>query len=686
MGTKIEVPEIGAMKEQINETKKSIADSQKMLTESKKGVKAYLHGLNYTVPNPEVMKTISALEVHKWLVVKEKAIFVCLNQMRVRQGTFIGFFWAPFEDQGEIARGLEDFQTTEFKAYRNEGEEDIGNTLNPPTYFKSNEVTAPFQMITNMYGVPTYMEANPAPFAIITFPFFFGMMFGDYGHGSLIFFAGLMLTLFANQLKGTGAEVLLPGRYFMLAMGMCSMYNGLLYNEFFAVPNDWFGTCYNNTIRNETGNLDNANNFVYPPVLPIYTADVGETDPLNIARSGSHMDFIWQPINNTDGTPSTPPADAKPYQQYSSNYKGMDCVYPFGTDPTWYLDPNALTFFNSIKMRTSVIIGVFHMSMGITVKGLNAAFRGQRIVFIFEVIGGLLILNGLFGNMDYLVIQKWIYSMNAYSTNQDDVNRIHYCPAIISVMINNLMAFGSQKSLGWYSEPEGVYFYTGQRYTALICLMLVAISVPLMLCVKPCAYAFCCKPHEAHHENDFDEIQPAEPGAEDNQDLIDTGDKMGGDLEVDDVKMYEKILNAETGISEEHDYSFGGLFIHQMIETIEFVLGSVSNTASYLRLWALSLAHSQLGAVFIEQGLSKAWTPDKYGDSPSLIMAIIGSFVLWFPFWAVTMAVLMMMDVMECALHTVRLHWVEFQNKFFQGQGYVYSPFTFKTHQATAAK
>ena len=55
--------------------------------------------------------------------------------------------------------------------------------------------------------------------------------------------------------------------------------------------------------------------------------------------------------------------------------------------------------------------------------------------------------------------------------------------------------------------------------------------------------------------------------------------------------------------------------------------------------------------------------------------------VLGFPvLLGATFGILMCMDTMECFLHTLRLHWVEFQNKFFKGDGFpfVYYSFTNK--------
>lgn len=62
----------------------------------------------------------------------------------------------------------------------------------PPTYIALNEFTSPFQDIVSTYGVPKYKEINPAYFSIITFPFLFGVMFGDVGHGSFFLIVGLV--------------------------------------------------------------------------------------------------------------------------------------------------------------------------------------------------------------------------------------------------------------------------------------------------------------------------------------------------------------------------------------------------------------------------------------------------------------------------------------------------------------
>jgi V-type H+-transporting ATPase subunit a len=72
--------------------------------------------------------------------------------------------------------------------------QEIVPSVTPPTHFRSNTFLSTFHLIVNTYGVPSYREINPALFSIITFPFLFGVMFGDIAHGMFLLMFGVYLS------------------------------------------------------------------------------------------------------------------------------------------------------------------------------------------------------------------------------------------------------------------------------------------------------------------------------------------------------------------------------------------------------------------------------------------------------------------------------------------------------------
>lgn len=254
---------------------------------------------------------------------------------------------------------LERYPAVRISVYEN-------HSIPRPTYIKTNEFTDIFQLIVDTYGTPTYKEANPAVISIASFPFFFGMMFGDMGHGSIICFFALYLILFARGLKKNPANKgLLKARYLLFIMGIMSTWAGLIYNEFFAIPTNIFGSCYK----------------------------YNEPEVKNGASKLKTTTVIWRRLESR-------------------------CVYPFGQDPAWAAAENKLTLVNSIKMKMSVIFGVVHMCLGILCKGTNM-IRGRKwIELLTEVVAGLVILLGLFGWMDALIIKKFFttYDIDDCST------------------------------------------------------------------------------------------------------------------------------------------------------------------------------------------------------------------------------------------------------------------------------
>lgn len=205
----------------------------------------------------------------------------------------------------EIRDVLSQYPTTDFKRFEN-------HSITPPTYIKTNEFTESFQEIVNTYGIPMYKEVNPAVFAIVTFPFLFGVMFGDVGHGGLLLIVGILMVLFNDQIKKVNGTGLGGIRYLILLMGVFAFYNGFIYNEFFAIPLELDKSCY----REE--------------ITVLATQDVAVDATTIVQRP---KDYGYEKID-------------------------LDCVYTFGVDSRWAQSDQNLAYTNKLKMKISVILAI----------------------------------------------------------------------------------------------------------------------------------------------------------------------------------------------------------------------------------------------------------------------------------------------------------------------------------------
>ncbi|KAJ3449745.1 v-type proton atpase subunit a [Anaeramoeba flamelloides] len=301
----------------------------------------------------------------------------------------------------------------------------------------------------------------------------------------------------------------------------------------------------------------------------------------------------------------------------SYNLRYEHCTYPFGVDPEWANKSNWLIFFNSFKMKNAVVFGFFQVTLGMIIALINCIYKKKYLEIFFDVIPRIIVLFASTGYMCFLIIYKWGID---WSTRKGQEGGIK----IITTLID--LAFGFGKV-----DDDSAFFYNQESLQKTL-VAFIFIGIIVLWFALPIIKFF-----QMRRKNKLYTL---------------------GEIEYED---FEKFKSKYTGFTD--------LFVNQSIIAMEFALGILSNTASYTRLWALSLSHSELSAIF--------W--DKLIMYP-LSTNVPGFLVITFFFWVgFTLFVLMMSEGLSAFLHTLRLHWIEFFSKFVDDEnGIEFRPFSFK--------
>ncbi|MCP9265386.1 hypothetical protein DINM_020665 [Dirofilaria immitis] len=459
----------------------------------------------------------------------------------------------------------------------------LETTEEPPTYNRVNKFTSVFQSIVDSYGTASYLEINPAPYTIITFPFLFSCMFGDLGHGILMLIAGLWMVLREKNLEARNIKdeiftMFFGGRYIILLMGI---------------------------FRNaEIESWDRQSILMHKEML------------IDLPPSRSYMH------------------DSGPYW--------------FGVDPIWNMAKNRLNFSNSLKMKLSVVLGIAQMTFGILF-----------MLCIFVYLCVQIIVKWSF----FWVQQKYIFGLIYPGSN--------CAPSLLIGLISMFMF--KNRPLGFIDTTRTVIsnsseiklqewpnchlnqWYPRQSAVEAVLVIIAVICIPVMLFGKPIHFLLHRKKRNVVSDNTV--IWKSQENEKAEITLNENGSGLNWE-------------EATTSDNEHKEESFMDVMVHQAIHTIEYVLGCVSHTASYLRLWALSLAHAQLSEVLWEMLLARALA---FPALPAISLLISYFWIRCFDLFSSCTN-----GRTFCFLTRTRLHWVEFQSKFYLGLGYPFVPFYFK--------
>ncbi|MDA3733903.1 hypothetical protein PBV87_20730 [Niameybacter massiliensis] len=192
--------------EKINEIQNEVAQIEKVL----------LNNLQ--------IKTLALNKIYTRIKIEEKILKI-KEEIVHGNNLFVMNVWVSKKDQLHIEEKIGDI-TDKFVVIAKDANE-LDKKVIPPTKLKNNWLFKPFEMIVELYGLPSYHEIDPTPFLAITFMLMFGIMFGDIGQGFIYFLAGILI---AKKSKVAGG--------ILTRLGLSSITFGFVYGSLFGLEHE----------------------------------------------------------------------------------------------------------------------------------------------------------------------------------------------------------------------------------------------------------------------------------------------------------------------------------------------------------------------------------------------------------------------------------------------------------------